>query len=60
MFGAILENKLSSLSKEVIDYGNLTVERVDDSVISFLEGDISKARNIIESTALVNEKSYEI
>ena len=40
MFGAILENKLSKLSKEVIDYGNLTVERVDDSVLSFLEGDI--------------------
>ncbi|MDO8870961.1 MAG: phosphate uptake regulator PhoU [Methanobacteriaceae archaeon] len=60
MFGAILENKLSSLSKEVIDYSNLTVERVDDAVISFLEEDISRSRDIIESTASVNEKSYEI
>ena len=60
MFGVILENKLSALTKEVIEYGNLTVERVDDSVISFLEGDISKARDIIESTSSVNEMSYEI
>lgn len=60
MFGVILENKLSKLTKEVIEYGNLTVERVDDSVISFLEGDVSKARTIIESTSSANEMSYEI
>jgi len=60
MFGAILENKLSELSKEVIDYSNLTVERVDNSVLSFLDGDIYKSRDIIESTASVNEKSHEI
>jgi hypothetical protein len=27
MFGAILENKLSELSKEVIDYSNLNLQK---------------------------------
>lgn len=60
MFGVILETKLSELSEELIAYGNLTVERVDDSVVSFMEEDISKAREIIESTSAVNEKSYHL
>lgn len=60
MFGVILENKLSSLSKEVVEYSNLTVERVDDAVISFLDGNVLKARELIESTSSANEKSYQI
>jgi phosphate transport system protein len=60
MFGLILENKLSSLTKEVLEYSNQTADRINDSVNSFTEGDIFKAREIIESTALVNEQSHEI
>jgi phosphate transport system protein len=60
MFGVILENKMSALNKELIEYGDITVERVDASVASFLDEDLVKAREIIESTTNANEKSHSI
>jgi phosphate transport system protein len=60
MFGVILENKMSALNKELIEYGDITVERVDSAVASFLDEDLVKAREIIESTSNANEKSHSI
>ncbi|MCK9152158.1 phosphate signaling complex PhoU family protein [Methanobacterium alcaliphilum] len=60
MIGVILENKLSALSQEVLGYSEQTADRINDSVNSFLDGDLGKARNIIELTATVNEKSHKI
>ena len=60
MIGVILENKLSSLSNDVLEYGNQTADRINDSVESFLEGNVVEARDLIESTALINEKSHQI
>ncbi|GAB6055840.1 phosphate uptake regulator PhoU [Methanobacterium alkalithermotolerans] len=60
MFGVILDKKLSSLSGEVLDYGNQTVERIDYSVNSFIDENIIFAREIIEKTSQVNEASYRL
>jgi phosphate transport system protein len=60
MVAVILENKLYSLTNEVLEYGDLTADRINDVVVSYVEGNISEAREIIESTSLINEKSHEI
>jgi len=60
MIGVILENKLSELTNEVLEYSNQTGDRINDAVDSFVESDISEARKIIESTSLINEKSHAL
>jgi len=60
MFNVILQNKLSSLSDKILDYSNETSERIDESVNSFVDSEITLARKIIESTNDINIKSYEI
>ena len=60
MFNVILHTKLSSLSDEILDYSNETVQRIDKSTNSFINCEIGIAREIIESTNEINIKSYEI
>ncbi|WBF07994.1 phosphate signaling complex PhoU family protein [Methanothermobacter thermautotrophicus] len=60
LIGALLESRLSNVLDETVRYGNETSERVGRAVSSYIKGDEETARELIETTAAVNEKSYRI
>jgi phosphate transport system protein len=60
MFELILERKLDSIQKELLEYGNETSKRINKSVEGFLYTDIEISRKIIENTDKINRKSYKI
>ena len=56
----VLENKLNSLTEDILIYGNETTDRINKSVESFINDDSELARNIIKLTDEINKDSYKI
>ncbi len=60
MYNVVLENKLESLTNEVLIYSNQTTEQIDRAVDSFINNDIELAREVIKSTDEINKDNYRI
>lgn len=60
MFNVVLENKLVSLSNEILIYSNETTDRIENAVDSFINDDPELAREIIKTTDEVNSQSSQI
>jgi phosphate transport system protein len=60
MYNVVLESKLESLTSDLLIYSNVTTERIDKAVDSFLNDDEELAREIIKTTDEVNKDSYSI
>lgn len=60
IYNVVLENKLESLTNEVLIYSNGTTDRIDRAVDSFINNDQALAREIIKLTDEINKDSYKI
>lgn len=60
MYNVVLENKLESLTNEILIYSNETTDRIERAVDSFISNDSELAREIIKTTDDVNRDNYKI
>jgi phosphate transport system protein len=60
MYNVVLENKLESLTEDILIYSTHTTERINKAVDSFVNEDLDIAKEIIKSTDNINKDSYKI